>query len=225
MNVFIIIASYNEQASTVLTIAKLFTHGFYNIVLVDDGSLEPLTIKSLSQKVLLIKHPINLGQGAALQTGVEVAKKHGADIVVHFDADGQHEASDIAPLIQPLLENRADVVLGSRFMEGAKSNISFGRKLFLQIARIVNFFFTGLWLSDAHNGLRALNKAALQKIVLTENRMAHASEILSLIKKHQLRWCEVPVNILYTNYSKQKGQKPVNAIHIFFDLLLKKLKS
>jgi hypothetical protein len=110
-------------------------------------------------------------------------------------------------------------------MEGAKSNISFGRKLFLQIARIVNFFFTGLWLSDAHNGLRALNKAALQKIVLTENRMAHASEILSLIKKHQLRWCEVPVNILYTNYSKQKGQKPVNAIHIFFDLLLKKLKS
>lgn len=225
MTVFIIIPYYNEGKAILPVIEQLHNSGFYNVIIVNDGSGQSLQNLVFPGNVMLLSHILNLGQGAALQTGMEVAKLYEADIVVHFDADGQHQAMDIAALIQPLLDDKADVVLGSRFMKGAKSNMSPGRKLFLQIARVINFCFTGLLLSDAHNGLRALNKKALSKMVLTQNRMAHATEILSLIKKHELRWREVPVTILYTDYSKQKGQKPVNAIHIFFDLLLKKIKS
>jgi glycosyltransferase involved in cell wall biosynthesis len=201
----------------------LLEHGFSSIIIVDDGSSKPVqqTIAGLS--VTLLRHKLNLGQGAALQTGFDYAKKAGFDIVITFDADGQHKVNDLPVLIKPILENKADVVLGSRFLFPNKTNFPFFKKTTLQTARIINFLLSGILLSDAHNGLRALNKTALEKINLTENRMAHASEILFEIKKQKLRYTEVPVNVLYTDYSRQKGQSPRDSIKVLFDVVLHKL--
>lgn len=225
MNVFIIIPAYNEGVKIATVVSNLVEQGFSNIIIIDDGSEKRLDAISIGYNVSLVRHAVNLGQGAALQTGMQLAIIKEADIVVHFDADDQHLASDIHHLIAPLLSDEADVVMGSRFMAGSKSNTPFIRKMLLQIARYVNKLFTGYLLTDAHNGLRALNKKALQKIKITENRMAHATEILSLIKKNELRWREVPVSIFYSKYSVTKGQNFLHGINIFFDLVLKKLKS
>ena len=149
-----------------------------------------------------------------------------AEIVIHFDADGQHTATDINKLVEPIINNESDIVFGSRFLNNQSSqNIPFIKKIVLQIARYVNWFYTGILLSDAHNGLRALNKKAISTIVISENKMAHASEILYLTKKNNLRYKEVPVTISYTSYSQKKGQGILNSINILIHLIFKKIDS
>jgi polyprenyl-phospho-N-acetylgalactosaminyl synthase len=224
MLIYVIIPVYNDELFLGSVLDDLRKNGFHQIILVDDGSNIPVQLPASRGHLLLVKHMVNLGQGAALQTGMQLAQQKGADIIVHFDADGQHLAKDIPALIEPIIQGNADVVLGSRFLPGSYTNIPFRRKLLLQIARFINLLLTGIQLTDAHNGLRAFSKKAGQTIQITENRMAHATEIINLLKKHRLRWCEVPVSVLYTAYSRKKGQKPVQAIHILFDLILKKLR-
>jgi len=193
------------------------------IIVVDDGSAEPIRKSLADFPVTILRHRTNLGQGAALQTGIVYARKLDADIVITFDADGQHNAEDVAGLIAPIVQNQADIVLGSRFLPESQTRLALSRKFVLQTARLINYLLSGVLLSDAHNGLRALNKTALEKINLTENRMAHASEILFEIKRHELRYIEVPVLIKYTDYSKQKGQSTHDSIKVLFDLVLHKL--
>jgi hypothetical protein len=149
--------------------------------------------------------------------------KTDAEIVITFDADGQHKAADISALVDPILKNEADITIGSRFLTPGQNTVPRKKKIILQFARIINFFFSGMMLSDAHNGLRALNRKALEKISLTENRMAHASEFIFEIKKHKLTFKEVPVEILYTKYAKDIGQSPWESAKILFDLVLHKL--
>lgn len=204
------------------TIAPLL--GSYKIVLIDDGSVVPVSSFLRAQGVFVLRHGINLGQGAALQTGMDFAKLQHATAVVHFDADGQHNYLEIPLMLAPILASEADFVLGSRFLSPQHiAQIPQGRRWLLRAARAVNYLFTGLYLSDAHNGFRALSQKALENTQLTECRMAHATEILQIIKKSQLPYTEVPTHIVYTDYSKQKGQSSLNAINIFFDLLLKNL--
>lgn len=195
----------------------------FHIAVIDDGSTQPLAPGIQHERLYLLRHTINLGQGAALQTGFLFALRQGADYVITYDADGQHSAADIDLLLEPLIKNEADLALGSRFMPGASHNATRGRQITLRLARLVNYCFTGLRLSDAHNGLRALNRKALTTIYLSENRMAHATEILIQAARFKLRYREVPVHILYTDYSKKKGQSAFNSIRIFFDLVLHKL--
>jgi hypothetical protein len=155
---------------------------------------------------------------------MEFAKRKGATYVVHFDADGQHPAAGLSQLLAPLRAGTADVVLGSRFLRREdESNIPPIRKVVLTAARAVNGLFTGMWLSDAHNGLRALNQQALAVIQLTENRQAHATEILYQIRRNRLRAVEVPSSVTYTAYSRSKGQSSMNAFSVLVDLILNKL--
>ncbi|HMU45074.1 MAG TPA: glycosyltransferase family 2 protein [Chitinophagaceae bacterium] len=220
-NIFIIIPVYNEQLSLLSKIVDtLLTR--YKVILVDDASLERIILPK-RDNLFLLRHPVNLGQGAALQTGISYALRKGAEYIIMFDGDGQHSATDIPALLMPLLKNEADISLASRFLKQSKHNASFVRLSLLHIARIVNYIFTGLYLSDAHNGFRAITKKAAAKLRLKENRMAHATEILFEIKKHRWRYTEVPVNIIYTDYSKRKGQSLFNSVRIFFDLVLHKL--
>jgi glycosyltransferase involved in cell wall biosynthesis len=171
-----------------------------------------------------LRHEINLGQGAAIQTGIEFALQHGAEFAVTFDADGQHNFEEIPALLEPIIANRADITMGTRFKRAEDiAQIPSSRKLILKGAIMVNGIFTGMWLTDAHNGFRAMNRTALANIKLRENRMAHASEILSQIKAHKLRYEEVPVRIIYTDYSRLKGQSSMNSVNILIDLLLKKI--
>jgi polyprenyl-phospho-N-acetylgalactosaminyl synthase len=221
-NVFIIMPVYNEAAVIAQTIHQVLQTG-YNVVVVDDGSTDGTAEIIRKFPVHCIFHPVNIGQGAALQTGMDFARLRHASAVVHFDADGQHKPGDIAQLLGPVLSGECDVVFGSRFLQKEKTTIPFSRRIFLRMARYVNWLLTGILLSDAHNGLRALNRRALEEICITENRMAHASEILWLIRKHGLRYKEVPVTIEYTAYSMQKGQSLWNSINIIFDILFKKI--
>ena len=196
----------------------------YEVVVIDDGSSENILEELKDLKIHFLRHPVNLGQGAALQTGADYAFQNDAEIIVHFDADGQHQIADIEKMLQPLKDEVCDVVLGSRFVnENTKASVPFYKRSLLQLAKIINGIFTGIWLSDAHNGFRALNRNAFSKIRLEENNMVHATEIIQQIKYHELSYQEVPTEIIYTEYSKQKGQSPLNAISIFIDLILKKL--
>jgi glycosyltransferase involved in cell wall biosynthesis len=222
--VFVIIPNYNEEVGVVRqTLLPLIAHR-YTVVVVDDGSPRDAFSHLSDLPIFYLRHSVNLGQGAALQTGMEFAKRKGATYVVHFDADGQHPAAGLTQLLAPLREGKADVVLGSRFLRREdENNIPPFRKLVLMTARAVNGLFTGMWLSDAHNGLRALNRKALEVIQLTENRQAHATEILYQIRRNRLRAVEVPSNVIYTAYSKSKGQSSMNAFSVFVDLVLNKL--
>jgi polyprenyl-phospho-N-acetylgalactosaminyl synthase len=221
-NVFVIIPAYNENTIIESVIRQLLPYK-YNIVVVDDGSAKSLAPLINELPVYLIRHKINLGQGAALQTGIDFALSKKAGYIVTFDADGQHQATDIEKLLQVLIHDKADIVSGSRFLKGATQHMSYMRKQLLQIARYVNYIFTGQLLTDAHNGLRAMTREAAQKIRIQENGMAHATEILHQIKKEKIKHKEVPVEIHYTEYSKKKGQTLFSGFRIFFDLLLNKI--
>lgn len=221
-SVFIVVPAYNESRTLQLVIQQLLAHG-YTPVVVDDGSAKNLKSFVPTASAFFIRHKVNLGQGAALQTGISFALEKNAAYIVTFDADGQHDATNINELLQILIETKADIVLGSRFMTGSVHNMPGKRKRLLKLARYINYFFSGLLLTDAHNGLRVMTIAAAKKIQLRENRMAHATEILSQIKKNKLKYIEAPANVLYTDYSRQKGQTIWSSFRIFFDILLNKV--
>ena len=217
----VVVPAYNEQESIVSVIKSLLNLGL-EIIVVDDGSETEIKNKLAGYPVYVLRHSVNLGQGAALQTGIEFAIEKNADYIITFDADGQHTTGDIEKLLQPLISKKAEISLGSRFLPGADHNMKRSRMFTLKMGRYINYFFTGLFLSDTHNGLRAMTASAAKKINLVENRMAHASEILSQISQYKIRFVEVPVRIQYTSYSRQKGQSSVNSFRIVFDLLLNK---
>ena len=222
MNTFIVIPVFNEGAVLNTVISHLSIYS-YKIIIVDDGSDKVVNPVLGYRNVYFLRHKVNLGQGAALQTGIEFALSKGAEHIVTFDADGQHMASDVEKLLQELKNNTVDIVMGSRFLAEASHNMPRARKIMIKVARYINFFFTGLLLTDAHNGLRAFNKKAASAICITENRMAHATEILSIIKKKKLRYREVPVCIEYSSYSLKKGQTLWSSFRVFLDLLLYKI--
>ncbi len=193
----------------------------YTVVVVDDGSTDDTWHMLRNLPIYALRHAFNLGQGAALQTGMTFALRHGAEIIVHFDADGQHRVEDIGVLVEPLRRGEADVVLGSRFLRKTdRLAVPLPRRITLRGAVVVNGLTTGMWLSDAHNGFRALTAEAAKNICLRENGFAHATEILSEVRRLQLRYVERPTTINYSDYSKAKGQSIWNAVNIVIDLLL-----
>jgi glycosyltransferase involved in cell wall biosynthesis len=216
--VWIIIPAHNEEGniSDVLKNLKELTS---NILVVNDGSSDKTLEICQANNVLVVSHMVNRGQGAALQTGNEMALNLGAEIIVHFDADGQHQVQDIAKIIEPLLNEQADLVFGSRFLE-SKSKIPWFKKYFiLKPAIFFNWLFTGLKLSDAHNGFRALSKKAAQQINIRQDGMAHATEIMNQVRQYDLKYQEVGVEIIYHEY----GQGFLGGIRIIEDLFLSKI--
>lgn len=222
-DVYVVIPSYNEGQVIRSTVMPLVKVG-YKVVVVDDCSTDDTKQALQGLPIYYLRHEINLGQGAAIQTGLDFCAGQGAQYVVTFDADGQHNYLEIPELLAPIVADIADVTMGTRFLRKEDiAQVPASRKVILKGAIWVNGLFTGLWLTDAHNGFRAMNNKALNAIKLRENRMAHASEILSNIKDAQLRYMEVPVKIIYTEYSKLKGQSSMNSINILIDLILKKI--
>ncbi|SMC10032.1 Predicted glycosyltransferases [Nitratiruptor tergarcus DSM 16512] len=191
------------------------------IIVVDDGSKDRSYYEACVPGVYLLRHIINLGQGAALQTGIDFAKKLGCKYVVTFDSDGQHCADDIEKFIEVLRKDEADIVLCSRFL-GKAENIPPLRKNFLRIAALVERVLTGIKLTDVHNGFRAINVAKFPDFVITQNRMSHASEIIDLIKKLKMRYKEMPCTIRYSEYSLSKGQSLMNSVNIIIEFILGK---
>jgi glycosyltransferase involved in cell wall biosynthesis len=222
VNLFVVMAAYNESKMISKTIDGL-KPVTKNIIVVDDCSDDgTFLVAEQAGAICVIRHPINLGQGAALQTGIEYALKCGADFIVTFDADGQHSPSDIAPMVASLAQSDADIALGSRF-KGFTKELPFIRKLILKSAVVFTQKTTGLPFSDAHNGFRVLSRRFAQSFCFKQDRMAHASEILNFIARKKIPFIEYPVTIEYTEYSKAKGQSNSNLFHILIELVLGKL--
>ncbi|MCU0487475.1 MAG: glycosyltransferase family 2 protein [Anaerolineales bacterium] len=218
---YIVIPAYNEGPMIETVLEDVLQIGC-PVVVVDDGSRDDtysrVAALQSGRSIHLLRHLINLGQGAALATGIQYALLKGAKIIVTFDADGQHRVEDIPNLVEPVAAGQVEVALGSRFLAGAQE-MPTGRRILLKAA----IFFTGLteriWLTDAHNGFRALSAQAASQIQITQNRMAHASEIVSEIARLKLSYIEVPVHVRYTEYSRQKGQRAADALNILIELI------
>jgi glycosyltransferase involved in cell wall biosynthesis len=214
--IWVVIAAYNEVGVIARVVAEVRRRG-YTVLLIDDGSADATAATAEKVGAVVIRHPVNLGQGAALQTGIEFALHEGADVIVTFDADGQHRVADIDGLIGALAEHDADFALGSRFLGGAV-NLPPARRLLLKAATWFTRITSGLSLTDTHNGLRAMTRRGARAIRLRQNRMAHASEFLNQVSASRLKYIEVPVTIEYSAYSLAKGQKLGNSLSILVDL-------
>jgi glycosyltransferase involved in cell wall biosynthesis len=222
-DIFVVIPTFNDNSVLRATVSDVIEHG-YSVIVVDDGSSTPAREILEGLEVHCLRHVVNLGQGAALQTGSEFALSKGALVIVHFDADGQHDPALIECLIAPVLRGEADVALGSRFLDPAdRAEVPFAKRLLLKGGIFVSWMFTGVWLSDTHNGFRALSRNAAAMIRMEENGFAHATEILDLLRRSRLSWVEVPVAIHYTAYSRRKGQHASNSVNILIDLVLRRL--
>ena len=216
-DVWVVMPCFDEAGVLGSVLADLVPFG-YSVVVVDDGSAVPAAAQVTHPGVRVVRHCVNLGQGAALQTGFDFALRHGAQYLVTFDSDGQHLAAEIASLVEPLRNGSADVALGTRFaMGGVAVDISRKRATVLKIATMLSRQTTGLDITDTHNGFRAFTRAAASRLRITQNRMAHASQILEEIARQGLRYVEVPVTIRYTEYSLKKGQKLANGFNILWE--------
>lgn len=223
--VWIVVPAFNESAVIGEVITQLRSV-FRHVVCVDDGSSDDTAATALSAGAHVVRHPVNLGQGAAIQTGVEYARRQpGAEGFATFDADGQHRVTDVVAMIDRLARAGADagidIVIGTRFNGSAVSRTPALKKLILRTAAWLSPSSRRLGLTDAHNGLRVFNRTVADNLTLTMNGMSHAGEFISLIDENGWRVAEVPVEILYTDYSMSKGQPLLNGVNIVFDGFLR----
>jgi polyprenyl-phospho-N-acetylgalactosaminyl synthase len=219
-DVWVIVPCYNEGA-VVGGVVKEVMDTLPNVVCVDDGSTDETAQVIRGSSAHLIRHPINLGQGAAIQTGLTYAlAQPGARFFVTFDADGQHRVEDAAGMVELVKTGSCDVVLGSRFL-GKADSVPLAKRIVLRTAAALSVSSRRLKLSDAHNGLRVFNREAAAALQITQNGMAHAQEIVTLLSNSEFRVVEAPVTIVYTEYSQAKGQSLVNGVNILFDLSIR----
>ncbi|WP_269512099.1 glycosyltransferase family 2 protein [Corynebacterium faecium] len=217
---WLIVPCYNEGT----VIFDVVTHAretFPNIVGVNDGSADDSAAQIRAAGAHLVDHPVNLGQGAAIQTGVEYARKQpGAQYFVTFDADGQHQVKDVVRMIERLRTEPLDIIVGTRFAGQDNSQVPWIKRAVLKTVVMLSPRTKKLGLTDAHNGLRAFNRKVAEEMNIRMNGMSHASEIVSMIEKHGWRVDEEPVDILYTEYSMSKGQSLINGVNILADGLV-----
>lgn len=218
-DVWVVVPLYNE-AEVITSVITNLTQTFSNVVCVNDGSTDASAELARAAGARVVTHPINLGQGAALQTGFEYARTHHAEYVITFDADGQHRVEDAQAMVTRARSENLAIVFGSRFLDD-RTKPGLLKKLVLKTAVTITNWATKTRLTDAHNGLRVIRRDALQHIHLKQDRMAHATEIVVQLGKTRLPYAEQPIEVLYTDYSRAKGQSLLNSINIVIELLLR----
>ena len=219
-DVWVVIPLYNE-ATVIATVITELRENFPHVVCVDDGSTDASASVAENAGARVLRHPTNLGQGAALQTGIEYARERAeTTFLVTFDADGQHRIEDALAMLQRARDEDLGIVFGSRFLDD-RTQIGWLKRLVLRTAAWVTNRTTHLRLTDAHNGLRVIRVDAARGVNMQQDRMAHATEVVAEISRHDLRYAEYPVHILYTDYSRSKGQSVWNSVNILSDLFVK----
>ena len=211
---WVVIAAYNE-GRVIRGVVREVVDAGWSVAVVDDGSRDHTVDEAREGGAIVVRHPVNLGQGAALQTGIDYAIRRGAEAIVTFDADGQHNCDDIPALVAALADS--DVALGSRFLGKQIEGATARRKALLRTATMVSNSLSGMKLTDAHCGFRAIRAAVVPKLRIQQDRMAHASELLRKIHTSGVRVVEVPTTVRYTEHSMSKGQGGVQAVRILFD--------
>jgi glycosyltransferase involved in cell wall biosynthesis len=222
-DVAVVIPVYNEATVIREVVESVLCH--YSVVIcVNDCSTDRSANEIRQTAAFLVDHPINMGQGGALQTGIEFVRLlPGIRYVVTFDADGQHRLEDVERMLDTIETQGTDFVLGSRFLGKEALGMPWSKRLVLKAAVAFSNMTSGIRLTDTHNGLRVFTRRVAEEIELTMPDMAHASEFLEIIRRHSYTYVEVPVEIVYTDYSRRKGQSMINAVNIAFDTILRKL--
>jgi len=217
--IFIIIPAYNEENNIIKVIDDVKNvNTDFQIVVVDDCSTDNTYQLANKSNIIALRHIVNRGQGAALKTGTEYAIMKGADIIVHFDADRQFLAGEIKDVVKSILNNQADIVFGSRFMD-KKSDIPWLKKnIIMPLARLVNKLFFKVTLSDPQAGFRAFSTNAYKKLEWQQDGMAHCSEIMHNAFRSDLRTKEVPITVIYRDF----GQKFSGGFKILKDMFIGK---
>ncbi|MGZ4548160.1 MAG: glycosyltransferase family 2 protein [Blastococcus sp.] len=215
-----VVPLYNE-ATVIADVVRGIREAFPQVVCVDDGSSDGSAVAARKGGAVVVQHPVNLGQGAALQTGIAYALRDPEmKYIVTFDADGQHQVSDAVAMIEKLRTGTADVVFGSRFLD-SRTKPGRAKRTLLRAAVVYTNLTTKMRLTDAHNGLRAMSRAVAERLDIRQNRMAHASEIVEQIGSGGFRYAEHPVHIIYTDYSRSKGQSMLNSVNIVTEMFFK----
>ncbi|WP_301925649.1 glycosyltransferase family 2 protein [Corynebacterium glaucum] len=222
---WLVIPCYNE-GQVIFDVITEARKTFPNIVAVNDGSKDDSAEAIRASGAHLVDHPVNLGQGAAIQTGVEYARTQpGAQYFVTFDADGQHQVKDVKAMIDRLRTEPYDIIVGTRFAGQDNSQVPWIKRVVLRTVVFLSPRTRRLGLSDAHNGLRVFNKKVADEMDIRMSGMSHASEIVNMIDQKGWRVTEQPVDILYTEYSMSKGQSLINGVNILADgLVARRLK-
>lgn len=211
MKTLVIVPAFNEEGSITTVIKDLQRHGYRDIVVVDDGSSDSTAKIAKSKNIFVVSHIINRGLGASLGTGFEFAKQNGFETVVTFDADGQHKAKDIPKVIKHIKNGRADVVVGSRLLY-KKKEMPLDRLILNHLSNLATLFLYGVRATDTLSGLRAFNKKSLESIRIKTQRMEVSNEFFKEIRRNKLRYREVPLEPIYTQYSLEgsdQGHLPV----------------
>ena len=214
---YVVIAAFNEGTAIAEVVGGLVPQ--YSVVVVDDGSRDDTAEAAQGAGAHVLRHVINRGQGAALQTGITYALQQGARFLVTFDAYGQHQASDLPALLSPIANGEVEICLGSRFLEPGDA-VPMGRRVLLSAAVLFTLITSRVRLTDAHNGLRAFSRKAASCIDIRLDAMAHASELVDQVRDSGLAYREVPVHIKYTEYSMAKGQRSSAAVRVAFDYIV-----
>ncbi|MFH1253229.1 MAG: glycosyltransferase family 2 protein [Candidatus Uhrbacteria bacterium] len=218
MRIVVVIPAYNESRWIFEVVKNVLAAG-YEVVVVDDCSKDNTADLAEKAGAIVLRHIINRGQGAALRTGTHWALENGGEIIVHFDADGQFRVEDIARVVKPLLDEKADVVFGSRFLDSTTKMPWLKQYFIYPLARLVNRALFDVKLTDPQSGFRAFTVAVGRQLEWRQDRMAHASEILSLVVGERWRAIEVPITVIYHEF----GQKFSGGFKILKDIFIKKL--
>ncbi|RRD61134.1 glycosyltransferase family 2 protein [Leucobacter sp. OH1287] len=216
---WIVIPLFNEATVIADVVAEL-REQYSNVLCINDCSTDNSAAVAAAAGAEVINHPINLGQGAALQTGFDYALECGAKYVITFDADGQHRLVDANAMLALARERDLAIVFGSRFLDD-RTKPGLLKKIVLKTAVWATNLGTRMKLTDAHNGLRVIRADALRLIQLKQDRMAHGTEIVVQLGRTGLPWAEHPVEVIYTDYSRAKGQSLLNSINILIDLIIR----
>ncbi len=220
---YIVVPAYNE-ARCIGDVLRDLSQVDAQVIVVDDGSRDDTATIARRHTPHVLRHMINRGQGAALQTGIEYALRRNARYVVTFDADGQHSLKDLHALLTPIAAGECEITLGSRFL-GHAERMPLLRRLTLRAGVLFTRTVSQVRITDTHNGLRAFSRRAAEQIHITNDRMAHASELIDIIHDLDMPFREIPVHIRYTEYSLAKGQSLRGAVRILFDYFVGRVTS
>lgn len=225
MKLSIIVPAYNEASTIGHVIEQVRGVDLpgveKEIIVVNDGSSDRTVEIARSKGAVVIQHIINRGLGGALGTGIEAALRRGADILVTCDADGQHSPDDIRKVVEPIRMGQAGVVIGSRMLE--TGGMPWTRRIANRMANLVTLVLFGIRTTDSQSGLRAFSRSAAKQIRIRTNTYEVSSEICGEIGRHRLRFMEVPIQAIYTDYSLSKGQGFTVGLKTLFRLILTKL--
>lgn len=225
MRGLVIVPAFNEEKvikQVLQGIPRKIGKHTLDIIVINDSSFDNTVVEALKTRVTVLSHIINRGAGAATKTGLEWAKRKKYDFVITFDADGQHNPDDLKKVILPVVNKKADVAIGSRIM--SKQKMPLDRLIINWLANFYTLVVYGIFSTDTQSGLRVFSKSAVEKIDFKGERYDFSSEIFLEARKHRLKVVEVPSSVIYTDYSRRKGQKNTNIMSMILQLVLKILR-